>query len=154
MSEFFRSRTSRVGGGYAVGIGAMALLSTISTFQSGRWPVGLGVGVVAVSGIAYGWLVLWRVGVAVNDESIILHGPLGRRAIAVEDAERFELVTGWPWRARLIMRDGTRVKVTGLGASGVRHRASMVESQEVVRDLNARLDRHGARETLSQDSST
>jgi hypothetical protein len=142
MAESFRSRTSRVGGGYAIGVGAIALFSTVSTFRSGRWPIGLAVGAVAISIIVYGRVVLWRVGVVMNGESIILHGPLGRRVIELDDADRFEFVTGWPWRAWLVMRDGRRLKVTGIGASGWRHRASMAESEDIVRDLNASLDRH------------
>jgi hypothetical protein len=139
-SRSFRSRTSRVGAFYFVAVGSMALLSTISTFRSGRWPLGAAIAAFGLGAACYGALVLWLVGVDVAGDRTILRGPLGTQVVPLADAQRFELGRGWPWRVWPVRRDGTAIRTTGLGASGFRHRKSMDESRHLVDTLNGLLD--------------
>lgn len=114
----------------------MALLSTISTFQDGRWALGAAIASFGVGVALYGALVLRRVGVQVGRDHIVLRGPLGNQVVPVAEADRFEIGSSWPWRVWLIRKDGSKVMTTGLGASGVQHRRSMEESRRLVGLLN------------------
>jgi len=129
-----------VGAFYAVGVGLMALLSTISTFGSGRWPLGVVIALFGVGLVGYGGLVLWRVGVELHDDRLILRGPLGTQVVPIAEVDRFEIGQRWPWRAWLVKRDGSILRTTGLGASGVQHRKSLDQTRRLVATLNELLE--------------
>jgi hypothetical protein len=132
----YRGRNSRVASIYAMLCAITGALSAISTIVGGRLAIGIAVIVVSVAMFLYGLLVLWRVGVIIDDRVVTLRGAYGTRRIARTRVDHFEIAPTYPWRVWLVLRDGSRIRTTGVGPSGVRHRTSLAASQEMVDELN------------------
>ncbi len=142
MSREFHTRNSRIGACYTMSVGAVATLSTITTFEQGRWVLGFVILLGALLVVLYGRLVLWPVGVSITDQGIVLRGALGRRLVRWDAVRCFEVSHQYPWRAFLVVGDGKRLRTTGLGGSGIRHRVSMADSQSMIDELNQLIETH------------
>ena len=136
MIKRFSSRTSRIASWYMIAVGCVAALSTVSTFREQRWLVASVILLGGMGVAGYGWLVLRHVGVDVDDNGLVLHGSLGRKVIPWTSAVRFELSGQYPWRVTLHTKEGGHIAAVGVGASGFRHGASMIDSQRIVDELN------------------
>jgi hypothetical protein len=127
----FRATMARSLAAYCVAVGVIAVLSSATT-SGWRAVPGLATGLVV---IAYAVTFAWRLDVKVNEVGVRLRNPLGSRMIPWAAVNHFEMGHGSPWRASLVLHDGSRTKTWGPGASGVRHRRSLAASQSLVDGL-------------------
>ena len=129
----FRAKLARTLAVYSIVVGISACMSSITV--RAPWAKALG----AVLGgclVLYGATIAWRLGVETTPDGVRIHHPTGSRVVPWSEIDSFTLGRGYPWRVWLVRTDGSVVKIWGLGASGVGHRASMGRSESLVRDLN------------------
>jgi hypothetical protein len=138
-SHVFRAKLARTLSVYCVLVGLMAGLSAATVDGVFGKTIGLIVGLLLVM---YGLTVARKLGVETKDGSVVIHHPLGSRRVAWRAIDHFEMGNGYPWRAWMVLSDGTRLKTWGLGASGLNHRSSMKASQCLVDDLNGLVGQH------------
>ena len=124
---------------YCIVAGSMAALS--STVATSGWSVALGL-VLGLAVVGYGGTYAWKLGVEATSAGVRLHNPMGSRLVPWHEVDRVEMGAGYPYRAWLVMRDGSRTKTWGLGASGVRHQTSLAASRALVDDLNVLVRQH------------
>ena len=135
LPKTFQSKGTRILPWYAIGAGVVAFASGLASTASGNLR-GLPVVVAGLAIVLYGATIAWRLGAVATQDYLVLRGPTGSRHLDWHDVDRVDLMERYPFSAYVVMKDGSRIKTTGLGASNIGHKSSMDASRALVRGLN------------------
>jgi hypothetical protein len=95
-------------------------------------PAALGAGL-----LAYGGTRGRKIGVDVEETSVLLRGFVHDRRVPLSEVDRFVLEDRWPYGTVLALRDGSQLRTVGLGVSGIRHHQVRVDrARSIVEALN------------------
>jgi hypothetical protein len=113
-----------------------ALLLLASTSPDGATLFRVAAATCGIASAVYGFTRARKLGVEAENDGVALIGYVRVRRVAWSEIDKFVMIESWPYAPILLFRDGSRMKTLGLGASGIRHRASLRASHKLVDDLN------------------
>jgi hypothetical protein len=148
---FYRTRQLRglnlLIGGFVIFVASVYFVRVLGWHDVGffRRALGLAVfgGVIALAAFAYFWW-LPHVGVYVNDDGVVLRSPFRSRRLRWSEIERFSVEPwGTWWTSGFVhLRDGSSIRISGLGGQNRALFPKRSWAQEPVDELNQLLRSH------------